>query len=93
MNFDAISKNVKIFKIRPVEPKLWKIREITLLKNQNHVGGKNHSHVKSENLVRSPGGGKFQWQLQKTMEKVFSMDFSSKNEGKDRKLGEIIFSP
>ena len=42
MNFDAISKNVKIFKIGPVEPKLWKIREITLLKNQNHAGVKNH---------------------------------------------------
>ena len=25
-NFDAISKNVKILKIGPVEPKLWKIR-------------------------------------------------------------------
>ena len=41
MNFDAISKNVKIVQIGPVEPKLWKIREITLLKN--HAGRKNHS--------------------------------------------------
>ncbi len=28
MNFDAISKNVKILKIGPVEPKLWKICQI-----------------------------------------------------------------
>ena len=27
-NFDAISKNVKILKIGPVEPKLWKICQI-----------------------------------------------------------------
>ena len=30
MNFDAISKNVKILQIGPVEPKLWKIHEITM---------------------------------------------------------------
>ena len=55
MNFDAISKNVKNFKIGPVEPKLWKIREITLLKNQNHAGGKNHflPHGKREEMVFS----------------------------------------
>ena len=29
-NFDAISKNVKILKIGPVEPKLWKIREMAV---------------------------------------------------------------
>ena len=32
MNFNAISKNVKILQIRPVEPKLWKIREMTVMK-------------------------------------------------------------
>ena len=35
MNFDAISKNVKILKIGPVEPKLWKICEITVFKTQS----------------------------------------------------------
>ena len=30
-NFDAISKNVKILKIGPVELKLWKIREMTVV--------------------------------------------------------------
>ena len=33
-NFDAIFKTVNILKIGPVEPKLWKIREITLLKQK-----------------------------------------------------------
>ena len=32
MNFDAISKNAKISKIGLLEPKLWKIREIKVLK-------------------------------------------------------------
>ena len=82
MNFDAISKNVKILQIGPVEPKLWKIREINVVWLEDHAGGKNHSHVKSENLVHSPGDGKVQWQLQKTKEKVFSLDFSSKNREK-----------
>ena len=30
MNFDAVSKNVKILKIGPVEPKLWKNRQIVM---------------------------------------------------------------
>ena len=33
-NFNAISKNVKILKIGPVEQKLWKIRQT--------VGSQNH---------------------------------------------------
>ena len=55
MDFDAISKNVKILQIGPVEPKLWKIREITLLKNQNHAGGKNHflPHAMREEMAQS----------------------------------------
>jgi len=31
MNFDVISKNVKILQIGPVEPKLLKIREINVV--------------------------------------------------------------
>ena len=42
MNFDAISKNVKILQIGPVEPKLWKIREINVVWLEDHAGGKNH---------------------------------------------------
>ena len=34
MNFNAVSKNVKILQIGPVEPKLWKIREIAVVWNQ-----------------------------------------------------------
>ena len=30
MNFDAVSKNAKILKIGPVEPKLQKIRQIVI---------------------------------------------------------------
>ena len=30
MNFDAVSKNAKILKIGPVEPKLRKIRQIVM---------------------------------------------------------------
>ena len=41
MNFDAISKNVKILQIGPVEPKLWKIREINVVWLDDHAGGKN----------------------------------------------------
>ena len=67
MNFNAISKNVKILQIGPVEPKLWKIREINVVWLEDHAGGKNHSHVERENLVRFTRGGKFQslrcWQL------------------------------
>ena len=42
MNFDAISKNVKILQIGPVEPKLWKIREINVvwLLELDHAGVK-----------------------------------------------------
>ena len=47
------------------------------------IHDKNHSHVESKNLVRSPGGGKFQSQVQKLTEKVFSVDFSCKSDGKD----------
>ena len=43
MNFNAISKNVKILQIGPVEPKLWKIREINVVWLEDHAGGKNHS--------------------------------------------------
>ena len=35
MNFDAISKNAKILKIGPLEPKLWKFRETTVVKTQS----------------------------------------------------------
>ena len=42
MNFDAISKNVKILQIGPVEPKLWKIREINVVWLVDHAGVKNH---------------------------------------------------
>ena len=42
MNFDAISKNVKILQIGPVEPKLWKICEINVVWLVDHAGWKNH---------------------------------------------------
>ena len=74
MNFDAISKNVKILQIGPVEPKLWKIREIKVVWLEDHAGGKNHSHVERENLVRSPGGRKFQTLALKTTEKNFPVE-------------------
>ena len=35
MNFDAVSKNAKILEIGPLEPKLWKIREITVFKTKS----------------------------------------------------------
>ena len=31
-NFNAVSKNVKILQIGSIEPKLWKIREIIVVK-------------------------------------------------------------
>ena len=37
-NFNAISKNVKILQIGPVEPKLWKIREINVVWLVDHAG-------------------------------------------------------
>ena len=40
MNFDAISKNVKILQIGPVEPKLWKIREINVVWLVDRAGEK-----------------------------------------------------
>ena len=42
MNFDAISKNVKISEIGPVEPELWEIREINVVLLVDHAGWKNH---------------------------------------------------
>ena len=55
MNFDAISKNVKILQIGPVEPKLWKIREINVVWLEDHAGGKNHflPHGMREEMVFS----------------------------------------
>ena len=35
MNFDVVSKNAKILEIGPLEPKLWKIREITVFKTKS----------------------------------------------------------
>ena len=34
MNFEAVSKNANILKIGPLEPKLWKNREITVFKTK-----------------------------------------------------------
>ena len=42
MNFDAISKYLKVLKIGPVEPKLWKIRQINVVWLEDHAGVKNH---------------------------------------------------
>ena len=48
MNFDAISKNVRILQFGPVEPSY----EIFVKNLSNHhEGGKTHSHVGKENLL------------------------------------------
>ena len=37
MNFNAISKSVKILQIGPVEPKLWKIHQIVMGGNETRL--------------------------------------------------------
>ena len=55
MNFNAISKNAKILQIGPIEPKLYKIREINVVWLEDHAGGKNHflPHGKREEMAQS----------------------------------------
>ena len=59
MNFDAIFKNVKIFKIGPLEGKLQRFCGF-LFWAFHKLYGIDHSYTVSENLLCSPVAGNFQ---------------------------------